>query len=93
MNDQLIGRLLNEFEEMFAIFFPNKNREYVLNNLNTGCCGLAAMCVGNVLVYKYGYKEVRWGQHPLHLWLIHNGVHYDTLYPEGHPEDYDPTKS
>lgn len=81
---RLLGVLLNDFVDMYMIQVNNRNREVAIDSLNSGLCGVVAMCVGNVMRERYGVKEIDWKSHCLHMWLTLDGKDYDALYPEGY---------
>lgn len=86
MNDILVGRLFNDFVDLFQIITRTNNRMKAICRINNGLCGIAAMAVGNVLIHGYGYdpKRVEWRSHCLHMWLRVDGVDYDSMYPQGY---------
>lgn len=86
MSDLLVGRLFNDFVDVFQEITRTRNRKKAIWRINNGLCGLAAMAVGNVLIHSYGYdpKRVEWRSHCLHMWLRVDGVDYDTMFPQGY---------
>ncbi|AUG86535.1 hypothetical protein MADMEL_107 [Erwinia phage vB_EamM_MadMel] len=83
-NKKILGLVLNDFVDMYMLQLNNKNRDVCINELNSGLCGVAAMCVGNVMRERYGATDIDWESHCLHMWLVLDGKRYDTLYPEGY---------
>lgn len=86
MSDLLVGRLLNDFVDVFQEITRTRSRKKAIWRINNGLCGMAAMAVGNVLIHGYGYdpKRVEWRSHCLHMWLRVDGVDYDTMFPLGY---------
>lgn len=84
---QLLGVLLNDFTDMYMLQLNNRNREVCIDEMNSGMCGVVAMCVGNVMRERYGVTDIDWESHCLHMWLVLDGKRYDTLYPEGYSEE------
>lgn len=87
MSDLLVGRLFNDFVDVFQEITRTRNRKKAIWRINNGLCGLAAMAVGNVLIHSYGYdpKRIEWRSHCLHMWLRIDGIDYDTMFPLGYP--------
>lgn len=86
MSDLLVGRLFNDFVDVFQLITKTPNRKRAVNRINSGLCGMAAMAVGNVLIHGYGYdpKRVEWRSHCLHMWLRVDGIDYDSMFPQGY---------
>lgn len=80
-----VTELLHEFVELYQLFFPHRDRKQLIYNINTGDCGYVAWAVANVLRHE-GYS-VKLMSHCLHVWVEVDGVAYDTMYPEGYPQD------
>lgn len=87
MSDLLVGRLFNDFVDVFQAVTGVRRRTDAIWRINNGLCGMAAMAVGNVLIHAYDYpsESVHWRSHCLHMWLRVDGVDYDSMYPQGYP--------
>lgn len=85
--NNIINAVFNDFIEHWMFFFGIKDRAWAISRLNNGCCYQAAHLVGNVLKANYGYTDVKLQSHCLHAWLVVDGVCYDTMYPDGYPQD------
>lgn len=80
-----IQELMSQFVQLYRAVLPNKNTAKIIHDLNSGLCYFVATEIGNVLK-KEGY-EVNLCSNVHHAWLNLDGVDYDTLYPEGYPQN------
>ena len=86
---RIIAKLFEHFTECYTVWNGPELAKYTndpLDRLNAGDCGTAAIAVGWVLEQRYGVP-VEYVDNQYHAYLRINGICYDTLQPEGQPNE------